>query len=93
MLTECVVSSITGSYVELGIFTHVCRVAVVGGGCCVETVVLFVVPIAYLYEFTVSRDANIRYFTSILVPCWLKGFPTMNSRLIDITYLYATHYV
>ena len=40
----------------------------------VEVVVFFVVTIAYLYEFTVSRGANIRYFTSILVSCWLKGF-------------------
>jgi hypothetical protein len=38
---------------------HVCRVAVVGGGCCVETVVFFVVTIAYLYEFAVSRAVNI----------------------------------
>jgi hypothetical protein len=57
MLTVCVVSSITGNYIELGIFffTHICRVAVVGGGCRVETVVFFVVTIVYLYEFAVSR--------------------------------------
>jgi len=46
---------------------HVCRVAVVGGGCCVEIVVLFVVTIVYLYEFAVSRGVNIRYLTSILL--------------------------
>jgi len=58
MLTVCVVSSITRNYIELGFFfffTHICRVAVVGGGCRVETVVFFVVTIVYLYEFAVSR--------------------------------------
>jgi len=53
MLTECVVSSITGSYLELGIFTHMS----------VE-LLLFVVIIAYLYEFTVSRGVNIYVFFS-----------------------------
>jgi len=87
MLTECVVSSIIGSFVQLDIFTHVCRVAVVGGGCCVENVVFFIVTIAYFYEFTVSCGVNIRYLTSILVPCWLKGFPAMNTVTLSISHI------
>jgi len=42
----------------------------------------------------VSRGVNIRYFTSVLVPCSLKGFRTMNTVALSyITYLYTTHYV
>ena len=72
MCTECGVSSIMGSYIQLGIFTNVCRVAIVGGGCCVDNVVFFVVTIAYLNEFTVLRGISIQYPTSILYPTTIQ---------------------
>jgi hypothetical protein len=50
----------------------------------VEFVVFFVVTIAYLNKFTVSRGANIRYLTSLLVPFWLKGFPAMNTVALSV---------
>jgi len=53
----------------------------------VENVVFFGVTIAYLYESTVSHGVNIRYLTSILVPCWLKGFPTMNTFELSISHI------
>ena len=88
MLTVCVVSSTVRSYIELGIFTHMSvELPLLGGGCCIENVVYFVVTIAYLYEFAVSRGINIRYLTSILVPCWLKGFPTMNTVTLSISHI------
>jgi len=68
-------------------YSHVCRVAVVEGGCCVENIVFFVVTIAYSCEFTVSHGINVRYFTSILVPCWLKCFPTMNTVTLSISHI------
>ena len=52
-----------------------------------ENVVFFGVTIAYLYESTVSHGVNIRYLTSILVPCWLKGFPTMNTFELSISHI------
>ena len=60
-------------------YSHVCRVAVVEGDCCVENVDFFAVTIAFLYEFTVLRGINVRYLTIILVPCWLNGFPPMKT--------------
>ena len=68
-------------------YSHVCRVAVVEGGCCVENVVFFVVTIVYLYEFTVSHGVNIQYLTSILVLCGLKGFPPMNTFTLSISHI------
>jgi hypothetical protein len=68
-------------------YSHVCPVAVVGGGCCVENVVFFITTIAYLYEFTVSSGINIQYLTSILVLCWLKGVPTMNTVALSISHI------
>jgi len=76
MLTNCMVSSITGSYLELGIFTHMSA-----------ELLLFIVTIAYLYELTVSRGVNILYFTSILVLCWLKGFSTMNTVVVSTSHI------
>jgi len=74
MLTECVVPNIAGSYVDLGdFFTHMSvELPLLEGA--VVFVVFFVVTIAYFYQLTLSRGVNIRYFTSILVSCWLKGF-------------------
>ena len=76
MLTKCMVSSITGSYLELGIFTHMSN-----------ELLLFIVTIAYLYEFTVSSGVNILYFTSILVLFWLKGFSTMNTVAVSTSHI------
>jgi len=53
----------------------------------VEIVVFFVVTIEYLCEFTVSRGINIRYLTSVLVPCWLKGFLTKNKVALSISHI------
>ena len=50
----------------------------------VEFVVFFVVTIAYLCEFTVSCGVNIRHLTSVLVPCWLKGFLTKNTVALSL---------
>jgi len=63
---------------------HVFRFAFVGGGYCVEIAIFFVVTTAYLYEFTVSR--GVRYLTSVLVPCRLKGFPTMNTVALSMSH-------
>ena len=57
ILTECVDSSITGSYVELGIISHTSVELLLLEGA-VEFVVFFVVTIAYLCEFTVSPIAS-----------------------------------
>jgi hypothetical protein len=64
---------------------HVCRVAVVGRD--VEFLVFFVVTIAYLCEFTVSRCVNIRYLTSVPVPCWLRGFLTKNTVALSMSHI------
>ena len=86
MLTGCGDSSITGSYVELGISTHMSVELLLLEGA-VEFVVFFVVTTAYLCEFTVSRGVNIRYLTSVLVPCWLKGFLTKNTVALSMSYI------
>ena len=65
---------------------RVCRVAVVGVGA-VEFVVFFVVAIAYWCEFTVSRCVNIRYLTSIPVPCWLTGFLIKNTVALSMSHI------
>ena len=86
MLTKCVVSSITGSYVELGIITHMSVELLLLEGA-VEIVVFFVVTTAYLCECTVLCGVNIRYLTSVLVPCWLKGFLTKNTVTLSIPHI------
>ena len=50
-------------------------------------VVFFVVTIACLCEFTVSRGVNIRYLTSVLVPCWLKDILTKNTVALSMSYI------
>ena len=86
MLTECEVSSITESYVELGIITHMSVELLLLEGA-VEIVVYSVVTIACLWEFTVSCGVNIWYLTSVLVSCWLKGFLTKNTVALSISHI------
>ena len=76
MLTKCMVSSIRGSYLQLGIFIHM-----------FAELLLFIVTTAYSYEFTVSCVVNILYFTSILVLFWLKGFSTMNTVAVSTSHI------
>ena len=53
----------------------------------VEFVVFFVVTIAYLCEFTVSRGLYIRYLTSVPVPWRLTGFLTRNTVALSMSYI------